>query len=47
MFVFFFLSEKPEKDSSIPTDISDYIDKIDQDDDEEEVMCSWTLCVEV
>ena len=30
--------EKTEADSSIPTDITDYIDKIDQDEDEEEVI---------
>ena len=31
------LQEQPAEAVNIPTDISDYIDKIDQDDDEEEV----------
>ena len=33
----FFYQEKTEAIASIPTDITDYIDKIDQDEDEEEV----------
>jgi len=32
-----FAQDQPVEGTSIPTDISDYIERIDQDEDEEEV----------